>query len=127
MNTTNIINIIIEYHNTRDDSQISKYITISDKTTLTSACIELLSWLRLEKKRELWISEGRKTSLKPLELNKSFPWCILLGDMITKIPDLNMLFEIKNQKLNFKESVPEITRSEIRTNVYTQFIPVRFE
>lgn len=50
----------------------------ADMEDLRVITIELLSWMKLQQKRLLWIEDGRKTSLKPLELKMAFPWCQIL-------------------------------------------------
>ena len=127
MCSNNIIKTIIEYLNTKDNTLICNSISISDKTTLNSACIELLSWLKLEKKREIWISIGRKTSLKPLELNYTYEWCSLLKNLVSEEPIFNELFEIKGNQLLFKESVPNEIQAKIREDAYEMYNAPRFE
>ena len=87
----------------------------------------MLSWLKLEKKRENWIEEGRKTKLKPLELNYKYEWCIFLKKLIIEESEFNELFEIKENLLYFKESVPATLQSQIRAEAYALYNPPRFE
>lgn len=127
MNSNNIVKDLITYLNTQDNVSISCNIQISDKPVLNSACIELLSWLKLEKKRENWISEGRRTQLKPLELNDCYEWCALLKKLVANEPIFNELFEVNNNNLYFKESISNELRSQIREDAFTLYNPPRFE
>ena len=123
----NSIKSIIEYLNSQDESILNIQSSIQDKASLNSACIELLSWLKLERKRELWIAEGRKTMLKPLELSSNYEWYYSLIDLIDNNDCLNSLFEINNMKLCFKESVSEDVKTQLRKDAYELYTPPRFE
>lgn len=127
MYSDNLINNIIEYLNTQDESLICNNISIAEKTILNSACIEFLSWLKLERKRENWISEGRNTSLKPLVLNENYEWCILLKTIISEESLFNGLFEVKDNCISFKESIPQELKSHIREDAFSLYNPPRFE
>ena len=127
MYSENIIKLIIEYLDNQDVTLICHNISITDKVTLNSACIELLSWLKLEKKRENWISEGRKVSLKPLDVNNNYEWCSLLKNLISKEPLFGDLFIIKDDLISFKESVPDEIKTQIRKDAFTMYNPPRFE
>ena len=127
MNYKDIVKKMIEYLNTQDISIICNKTSIPEKTVINTAIIELLSWLKLEKKRENWIEEGRKTKLKPLELNYKYEWCIFLKKLIIEESEFNELFEIKENLLYFKESVPATLQSQIRAEAYALYNPPRFE
>ncbi len=127
MNYKDIVKKMIEYLNTQDISIICNKTSIPEKTVINTAIIELLSWLKLEKKRENWIEEGRKTKLKPLELNYKYEWCIFLKKLIIEESEFNELFEIKENLLYFKESVPAKLQSQIRAEAYALYNPPRFE
>lgn len=127
MLSNNIIHILVEYLNSQDESLLNIHYSIQDKSSLNSACIELLSWLKLERKRELWITEGRKTKLKPMELNTNYEWYHSLIDLIENNTSLNSLFEIKNMELNFKESISDETKAQLRKDAYELYNAPRFE
>lgn len=127
MYSENIIKLLIEYLDNQDVTLICHNISITDKVTLNSACIELLSWLKLEKKRENWISEGRKVSLKSLDVSNNFEWCSLLKNLISKEPLFGDLFIIKDDHISFNESVPDEIQTQIRTDAFTMYNPPRFE
>ena len=121
------IQSLIEYLNSQDESILNMQSSIRDKSSLNSACIELLSWLKLERKRELWIAEGRKTTLKPLELNPKFEWYYSLLDLIDNNDCLKSLFDIYNMQLSFKDSVSEDIKTQLRKDAYELYNPPRFE
>lgn len=121
------IQSLIEYLNSQDESILNMQSSIRDKSSLNSACIELLSWLKLERKRELWIAEGRKTTLKPLELNPKFEWYYSLLDLIDNNDCLKSIFDIYNMQLSFKDSVSEDIKTQLRKDAYELYNPPRFE
>ena len=121
MNT--IVNIIIQYINAQDPKCIVKKTHIEDKTTLNSVCFEILAWLKLERKRELWISEGRKTSLKPLKLNTEYTWCVLLAQLVEHEDLFNETFEIINNQLFLKANLSPEIQSQIRNDAFVLYNP----
>ena len=56
----------------------------ADISMMTLICIitDVLAWLRLEYKRERWIAEGRKISMRPLSLDDNYPWCQVLKVLV---------------------------------------------
>lgn len=119
----NIVNLIIEYINSQNINIIIKNTQIDNIETFNSACYELLSWLKLERKREIWISEGRKTTLKSLVLNPDYNWCNLLTLITNQEETFNEIFEIKDNKLNFKDNISDTQKSEIRKTAYELYNP----
>ena len=119
----NIVSILIEYLNIQNTNLIIENISVTDKKTLNSACFELLGWLKLEYKRQKWIEEGRKASNKPLELNRSYEWCNLINDLVLTETLFSELFDIKDDKLFFKDSIPETTKNEIRKDAFEKYNP----
>lgn len=122
MNT--IVQQIINYLETQNSNEIINETNITCIETLNSACFEILSWLKLERKRELWISEGRKTSLKPLELNIQYDWCNLLAQIIENEQLFYDVFEIVDNKLMLRKDLPDETKSQIREDAYQLYNPL---
>ena len=81
----NIADLLLEF---RDQQNTALLVSNSqaDIENLNVIAIELLAWLKLEYKRELWIAQGRKTALKPLILNYNYPWCSELRELLFKPP-----------------------------------------
>lgn len=71
----NIVDKMIEYTTNRNDEEFG-VIPEVDSSNLLVIIVELLSWLKLERKRELWIEQGKKVELKPMQLNMNYPWCV---------------------------------------------------
>lgn len=78
-----------------------------DKMILRVITIELLSWMRLQQKRLLWIENGKKTSLKPLTLNMAYPWCQTLSKYVETQTIFSNVFEINDGKLDFRKDLSE--------------------
>ena len=120
----NLVQKLIEYVDTRDSSVILSNVEVSDVTNLTVAVLTILDWLKLEGKREKWISEGRKISLKNKELDVKQDWCKLLIQIVERESLFNSYFEIKNNCLSFKDSVSEDERSQMRKKANEDYHPI---
>ena len=79
----NIVEVLINYRETQNTTVLGD-VSGTDSQELNVIVVEILSWLKLQRKRELWLEQGRKTSLKPMELNVSFPWCKTLLDLLKR-------------------------------------------
>lgn len=91
------------------DSQDIAYLDIDQCNSienLNAVVIEILSWLKLQRKRELWIAQGRKIELKPMDLNFEFPWCNELKSYLKGNNILSEYFTIAGKTLDFKEGIP---------------------
>ena len=117
-----IIKDIIEYIKTQNPEIIIKN-TKADTITLNSLCADLLSWLKLERKREIWISDGKKTSLKPLKLDRSYDWCNLLIQLVEHETLFNETFEVINDQLFLRHDLPNEIKSHIRNEAYQLYNP----
>lgn len=95
----------------------------ADIENLNVIAIELLAWLKLEHKRALWISQGRKTTLKPLELNYNYPWCNELKAYIQDEPVFANVFSIEGKYLNFKDELPDSYKNETRRTAFDNYNP----
>ncbi len=102
----NIVNKMINYRNSRDFNIFGKMQPI-DSEILIVIVTEILSWLKLERKRELWIEQGKKTSLKPLELNMNYPWCKSLSGLLAEDNAFSEVFCIDGKILKFKDGISE--------------------
>ena len=94
-----------------------------DNKDLHVVVIKRLSWLRLEHKRTLWIAEGRKTCLKPLDIDMRYPWCVDLGIHIDNEKLFYDTFSIKDRKFDFSDAVSEADRKKKKKKVYQNHIP----
>lgn len=83
MNINESINLMIKFRkskNKKDEILLLK----ADISMMTLICIitDILAWLRLEYKRERWIAEGKKISMRPLSLDDNYPWCEVLKVLV---------------------------------------------
>lgn len=116
-----IVDKMVQYMETRDNSILLTtgiQMTIAD---LSVVIIEVLSWLRLEHKRKVWISQGRKTKHKPLEIDLKYPWCANLKMILEKEEDFGNLFAIKDGKFDFLDSISEEERMVAWEKAYNGF------
>lgn len=102
-----IVDKMIQYMDKRDCSILMTNSIYMSREDLGTVITYILSWLQLEHKRKLWISQGRRTKHKPLELNFKYPWCNDLKTLLEKEEEFKNCFVIKNNKLDFLDSIPE--------------------
>lgn len=119
------IDRLLEYMETRDEDILIEN-TLINKFDLCVIVMKILSWLKLEHKRTIWISQGRKNCLKPLELNVQYPWCAKLCEMVENEKVFHDYFSIKDSNFNFSDAVSEEDRVKAREKVYHNYNPPRF-
>lgn len=118
----NIAEILIDYWNNHNPNTLGD-INGYDPENINVIVVELLSWLKLERKRELWIEQGKKTSLKDMELNMNYPWCIDLHNILNADTALAEVFIYENNRLKFNANVTESYKHEARCIAYEQYNP----
>lgn len=101
---------------------ITSDIQISD-LELNVVVIKVLSWLKLEHKRSIWMSEGRKSGFKSLEIDIKYPWCANLYRLVEKEKLFHEYFSIKEGKFDFADAISEEDRINIREKVYRNYNP----
>ncbi len=116
---------MIDYINKRDKDILITCNTDINIGDLSSVIIEILSWLRLEHKRRLWMAEGRKTCYKSLEIDVRYPWCAHLKMLVEKEKLFRDCFVIKDGKFDFADSVTEEEKMRARETVYNDYNPPR--
>lgn len=102
----NISDRLVEFNNTRDTATLGVISDIEQRTLVVIAN-DILEWLKLERKRELWIEQGKAITHKPLELNMDYPWCKDLDRLLNEDNPLAEVFCIKDNCLTFKDSVSD--------------------
>ena len=115
----NIVDKMLEFRDTRKPEVFSHI----DSENLITIVTEILSWLKLERKREMWIEQGRKTSLKTLELNMTYPWCRDLANILQDDNDLAEIFCIDGKYVSFRDSVTTSYMHEARLLAYEKYNP----
>ncbi len=118
----NIVEALIIYRNTQSTVALGD-VSNADNEELNVIAIEILSWLKLQRKRELWIEQGRKTSLKPMELNMSFSWCKTLVGLLEKDNVFSEVFSVDGDSLNFREDISEEIIHEMRVAADEKYNP----
>ncbi|MDE6950229.1 MAG: hypothetical protein K2P64_04845 [Lachnospiraceae bacterium] len=92
---------------------------------LNIVVIEILSWLKLEHKRSIWIAEGRKNCLKPLTVNIKYPWCANLYKLVEREKLFHDNFSIKDGKFDFSNNVSEEEKKMAREKAFQNYNPQR--
>ena len=120
----NLIRQMSDYVLNADDNSFYEYYKEFPKEELLCTVSSILSWLKLEYKRTVWISEGRKASLKPMRIELKYSWCQVLIQMLLKPGMLSDYFEIVEGNIQFKASVYEEMRKEMRQTAFEVYNPV---
>lgn len=98
------------------DIQISNY-------ELNVVVIKILSWLKLEYKRSIWIAEGKKKEFKPLDVDIQYPWCVNLYRLVDKEKLFHEYFSIKDGKFDFSDKVSDADKNIAREKAYQYYNP----
>lgn len=108
------------------DTQNTECLDIQNCTNiedLNVIAIEIISWLKLQHKRELWIQQGRRASLKPMPLNINYPWCNELIDYLKQDNELSRHFVIVDNNLDIKPIVSDEEIRQLRKFAYDNYNP----
>ena len=111
------------------DTQNTEYLDIQNCTNIENLnviAIELVSWLKLQHKRELWIQQGRRASLKPMPLNTNYPWCNELIDYLKQDNELSRHFVIVDNNLDIKPIMSDEEIRQLRKFAYDNYNPEIF-
>lgn len=117
-----IVAAMLKYMEVKDKRILVKNIQISDYE-LTVVVVKILSWLKLEHKRSIWISQGKRNRFKPLEIDMRYPWCANLYKLVENESLFQDCFLIKNSKFGFLDSVSEEDRRKARERAYQNYNP----
>ena len=115
-----IVGAMLMYMEVKDKRILVKNIQISDYE-LTVVVVKILSWLKLEHKRSIWISQGKRNRFKPLEIDMRYPWCANLYKLVENESLFQDCFLIKNSKFGFLDSVSEEDRRKAREKAYQNY------
>lgn len=116
-----IIDLMIEYRKDGSADQLAGAEICKDN--LNGIIVNILSWLKLEYKRSLWLAQGKKTKLKPLELNEDYSWCIDLKKMIQNTKVFSKYFAADGNKVVFAKEIPIEEQNRLREKAYYSFNP----
>ena len=117
-----IVGAMLKYMEVKDKRILVKNIQISDYE-LTVVVVKILSCLKLEHKRSIWISQGKRNRFKPLEIDMRYPWCANLYKLVENESLFQDCFLIKNSKFSFLDSVSEEDRRKAREKAYQNYNP----
>lgn len=118
-----IVDLILECYEKGTSNELFDNLQEFSSKDIRVVMIEILNWLKLEHKREIWIKEGRKTSLKPLLLNYNYMWCKNLREMVNKEDIFSQYFCINENKFDFSISVTEEERINARKKAFDSYNP----
>lgn len=118
-----IVDQLLNYRENSDSRLLIISDTVIEQQNLNVIVIEILSWLKLEHKRGIWINEGKKTSFKPLKINMHYSWCVDLKQLVTQENLFQKYFMIKNEEFNFRNVITEREREVLRKKAYENYAP----
>lgn len=118
-----IVDLLLEYYEKGTSNSLFCYLQGFSPKDIRVVVIEILSWLKLEHKRELWIKEGKKTRLKPLILNYDYTWCKNLREIVDKEILFNRYFCIVNNRFDFSPNITDENRKKARKKAYDFYNP----
>ena len=122
-----IVDVLVSYRANHDITELGIKNTECDLEDLNVAVIEILSWLKLEHKRELWLKEGRPAKLKNLKLNMNYSWCDQLKRLIDSETLFSEWFIVEDGELRFRPEIDENRRVLERTSAYEKYNPQKIE
>ena len=118
-----IVDLMLQYRKTGEPQLLITSDLEINKDNLNTIVIEILGWLKLENKRNMWILQGKKTCFKPLKMNMQYPWCIDLYTLVEKEKLFHENFSIKNNDFDFSEFISEEDKTVLREKAYKNYNP----
>lgn len=118
-----IVSRLMSYRENSDIKSIIKSDIAIEQHNLNVIVIEILSWLKLEHKRSIWVSEGKRISLKPLKINLQYAWCVDLKKLVEQEIMFQKYFKIEKGEFSFSDDITEHERKIIRQNAYENYTP----
>jgi hypothetical protein len=94
-----------------------------ERENLNVIVIDVLSWLKLERKREIWIEQGRTIQHRAMSLNMQHQWCKDLVKLVQEEPCFSEVFVIESDMLTFRNDISEEYIHEARRIAYERFNP----
>ena len=85
--------------------------------------IEVLSWLKLEYKRSVWMKQGRKTCHKALELHKDVEWCNVLVGLIRENNILSGALCVTEKGVELRPGLTEEEKETVRKLAFENYNP----
>lgn len=118
-----IIDGLLKYYSKGDRNGLITKENSMSAYELNVVVIKILAWLKLEHKRSMWKAEGKRTCLKPMEIDMQYPWCANLYKLVENEKNFRDYFSIKDGKFDFSDKVSEKDRSTAREKVYHNYNP----
>lgn len=118
-----IVDKLLTYRENNDTKLLNTSDTDIEQQNLNVIVIEILSWLKLEYKRGIWINQGKKTSFKPLKINSYYSWCVDLKRLVIQESVFKRYFKIENDDFDFRDAITESEREVLRKKAYEKYTP----
>lgn len=117
-----IVDALLRYMEDKDKKILIRNVQIRDYE-LTVVVVKILSWLKLEHKRSIWISQGKRNCFKSLEVDRRYPWCANLYRLVENEKLFQDCFLIMDSKFDFSDSVSEEDKRKAREKAYKNYNP----
>lgn len=118
-----IVDKLLTYRENNDIKLLITSDTRIEQQNLNVIVIEILSWLKLEHKRGIWINQGKKKSFKPLKINSHYSWCVDLKRLVIQENVFKRYFKIENDNFDFRDAITESEREILRKKAYENYTP----
>ena len=118
-----IVDKLLTYRENNDTKLLNTSDTDIEQQNLNVIVIEILSWLKLEYKRGIWINQWKKTSFKPLKINSHYSWCVDLKRLVIQESVFKRYFKIENDDFDFRDAITENEREVLRKKAYENYTP----
>ena len=118
-----IIDKLLIYLENRDKKGLITTDNQISNIELNVVVIKILSWLKLEHKRGIWIAEGKNKCFEPLEVDVQYSWCANLHKLVEEEKLFHDYFSIKDGKFDFSDAVSEEDKAKEREKAYQNYNP----
>ena len=111
-------------HNTFDQNiKIFNLIGDENSSDLLKVVSDIMGWLKFEHKRNNWLKQGKSVVHKPLLLKTET--LNLAIRLVNQCETMSNCFEIKDNKLDFKNTINEEEINIIREEIFNNYLKER--
>ena len=118
-----LIEKMINYINTDDNIFVD--VKCDDISDFNVAIINLLEWLKLQYKRQIWLEEGKKDFRKPLSIPLDTSWGCLLANVLIST-EFNNYFDIDVDKITLSSKMSEDEKKAIYKRAFDGYNPIKY-
>ena len=121
----NLIEKIVDYYN-NNDINIFDNVVFEDVSDFNTIIYEILNWMKLQHKRNLWILEGKKDYRKPMHISLNTSWGKLFIDLILKNEEFKNYFSVEDDNVFFSSDISEEEVNKLCKFVFDNYNPTKY-